>query len=255
MVLAGIIFLTCIITAAILFGGPAGTCTPATAVPDTGSNYVPVFTDPVEKLKELGSPAFTHQLYVEAVAYEPLLATPGTQVHMGFYSAKGNHGSLLRLLDAINEGPAYKANPPNRALWAQGVNGFYSYPSWQRVMNEHWYERAYPVNGTVMIFGKSYQDPHPVTVEQADAVWAQYSTRFAEVAEPIATATGKPVKAWCFIDGAKANRIFYSFELPALRKLEEKGLVEVYFAKTRDADWNNPSDWINGTALVPTPAV
>jgi len=254
MVLAGIILLACIIAAPIFIGGITGSCTPAIVDTSTGSNHVPVFTDPAEKLKEISSPEYTQQLYKEAVSYEPLLATPGTQAHMGFYSAKGNHGSLLRLLDSINDGPASTTVPPNRAIWAQGINGFYPYPSWERVMNEHWYERAFPVNGTVMIFGKSYKDPHPVTFEQADMIWAQYSSRFAEVAEPIAEATGKPVKVWCFIDGAKANRIFYSFELPALKKLEERKLVEVYFAKTPLAEWDNPSGWINGTAHVPAPA-
>jgi hypothetical protein len=174
---------------------------------------------------------------------------------MGFYSARGNHGSLLRLLDSINDGPAATANPPNRAIWAQGINGFYPYPLWERVMDEHWYERANAVNGTVEIFGKSYQDPYPVTLEQADAIWAQYSSRFAEMAEPIALATGRPVKAWCFVEGAKATRIFYNYEFAVLKKLEKKGLVEVYFARTQQSEWDNPADWLNGTENVPIKAV
>ncbi len=253
LLLAGIILLACIAAASFLFGAPAGTCTPPGSLA-TGSCHEPVFTDPAVKLKDISSSDYSLQLYKEAVSYEPLLAAKGTQVHMGFYSAKGNHGSLLLLLDAINEGPAATANPPHRAIWAQGINGFYPYPSWERIMNEHWYERAYPVNGSVIIFGKAYTDPHPVTFEQADAVWAEYSARFAEVAEPIALATGNPVQVWCFVEGAKANRIFYSIELPALKKLEEKGLVEVHFAKTQQAAWDNPSDWISGTANVPAPA-
>ena len=56
------------------------------------------------------------------MALEPLLATPGTQVHMGFWSGRGNHGSVLRLLDIVNEGPAAQADPPNRAIWNEGVS-------------------------------------------------------------------------------------------------------------------------------------
>jgi hypothetical protein len=251
LLLAGVVFLACILAASFLLGGasPSG---PASC--PAVSSHEPVFVDPVEKLKQVRDPAYTQQLFSEAVAYEPLLATPGTQVHMGFYSAKGNHGSLLRLLDTVNEGPAAKADPPNRAIWAMGINGYYPYPSWERMMNEHWYERAFPVNGSVMIFGKSYRDPYPVTFEQADAIWAGYSERFAMMAEPVAKATGKPVKVWCFVEGAKADRIFYTIELPALKKLEDQGLVEIYFAKSQDAEWNNMTDWIKGSANTPAPA-
>ena len=252
MVLAGTILLACIISASVLYGGAPCTCTPG-AVTCSGSDHIPVFPDPVAKQQELSSPAYSDQLYREAVLYEPLLATPGTQAHMGFYSGRGNHGSLLRLLDAINDAPSVPGTAPNRAIWAQGINAYYPYPSWERVMNEHWYERAYPVNGSVMIFGKPYADPYPVTPAQADAIWALYSARFTETAEPIARATGKPVKAWCYVEGAKANRIFYTSELPALKRLEERGIVEVYFAKSQQAAWDNPADWLNGTANAPVP--
>ena len=118
-------------------------------------------------------------------------------------------------------------------------------------MNEHWYERSKAENGTVMIFGKPYLDPYPVTFEQADAIWAAYSTRFAEMAELISKATGKPVKVWCYVEGAKPTRIFYNYEFQVLKKLEEKGIVEVYFAKTQQSEWDNPADWMNGTLNVP----
>lgn len=255
LVLAGIIILSCILAVSSLFGGTTGNCRLTSCDCPVEADHVPVFPDPSEKLSEISDPNYTKQLFVEAVAYEPLLVTPGTQVHMGFYSAKGNHGSLLRLLDSINDGPAATANPPNRAIWAQGVNGFYPFPSWERVMDEHWYERASAVNGTVTIFGESFQDPYPVTFAQADAIWAQYSSRFTEMAEPIAGATGRPVKAWCFVEGAKSTRIFYNYEFAVLRKLEEKGLVEVYFAKTQQSEWDNPADWLNGTVNVPIKAV
>lgn len=71
------------------------------------------------------------------------------------------------------------------------------------------------------------------------------------MAKPIAIATRKPVKVWCFIDGAKAKRIFYAYDLPQLRLMEQKGFAKVFFAKTHDADWTKPDDWINGTANAP----
>jgi hypothetical protein len=58
---------------------------------------------------------------------------------------------------------------------------------------------------------------------------------------------------WCYVQGAKANRVFYKYELPELRSLEQKGAVQVYFAKTQDADWTNPRDWTPGTANAPSP--
>jgi hypothetical protein len=211
----------------------------------------PLFSSPEEKIEELRDPAFTGKLYTEALATEPLLARPGAQVHMGFWSGKGNHGSMLRLIDAVNEGPGASAVPPNRAIWDEGTSAYYNYPSYTLILDEHWYERAYPLNGSVLIFGKAYTDPYPVTIAQADEIWGQYSTRYTAMAEPIALATGNPVKAWCFVQGARASRIFYTYELPQLRQMEQRGLVQVYFAKTPNADWTKPEDWINGTANTP----
>lgn len=250
LVLAGLLIFSCILATSFLFGESILSSLSSPSGCPGVSEHIPVFPDPSEKLKELQDSDFTPRLFDEAVKYEPLLNTPGTQVHMGFYSAKGNHGSLLRLIDSINDG-SYQNGTQNRAIWAQGVDGYFPYPSWQQIMNEHWYERSKAENGTVMIFGKPYLDPHPVTFEQADAIWAAYSTRFAEMAELISKATGKPVKVWCYVEGAKPTRIFYNYEFQVLKKLEEKGIVEVYFAKTQQSEWDNPADWMNGTLNVP----
>jgi hypothetical protein len=215
--------------------------------------YTPVFTDPAAKIKEISSQDFTAQLYREAIAFEPLLGTPGTQVHMGYWSGKGNHGSLIRLIDAINEMTPSPGEAPPKAIYDEGVNSYYQYPSYNRILEEHWYERATAINGSVTIFGNRYTDPYPVTSAQADDIWGQYSQRYADLAEPIRQATGKPVKVWCYVQGAKANRVFYKYELPELRSLEQKGAVQVYFAKTQDADWTNPRDWTPGTANAPSP--
>ncbi len=252
LVLAGILFLSCILALCWLAG--SGSCAPAAAVVQAPTvARPPVFVSAEEKLKELGDPAFTLRLYDEAVAFEPLLATPGTQVHMGFYSGKGNHGSLLRLIDAVNSAPM-QDGIPQRAIWAQGTDDYFQFPSYVRITDEHWYDRANGANGTVTIFGKPVHDPYPVTLSQADAVWSLYSRRFAEMARPIANATGRPVKAWCFVQGAKPNRIFYTSEYVALQQLEREGVIEVRFAKNPLASWDNPADWITGTANAPPPA-
>lgn len=254
---AGIVLLAILAIIVILSAlgiPPSATC-PATAcstdctVPVTG----PLFPNPAEKIAFFKDPAFSKQLFTEATMTEPLLATPGTQVHMGFWSGRGNHGSMLRVLDAINEGPAASAVPPNRAIWDEGPSAYYNYPAYTRILDEHWYERASGVNRTVIIFGKSYTDPYPVTVAEADEIWGEYSARYTEMAELIAQATGKPVKVWCFIQGARANHIFYQYELPQLQRMEQKGFAQVFFAKNVDADWTKPEDWINGTANAPVP--
>ena len=254
----GIILLTIlavIVLLSVVGIPPSVTCPVSVCVTDcpTELKMVPVFTAPSDKIAMFKDPRFTTQLYTEAIAVEPLLAKPDTQVHMGFWSGKGNHGSMLRLLDAVNEGPAASAVPPNRAIWDEGASAYYNYPSYTKLLNEHWYERASGLNGSVLIFGKAYTDTKPVTFAEADEIWGQYSARYTDMAEPIAIATGKPVKVWCFVEGAKAKRIFYAYELPQLRLMEQKGFVQVYFAKKQDADWTKPDDWINGTANTPAP--
>ena len=247
MIIVGMVVLSCILAAFLLVGTLSGTCTPTECECPTGPLIEPLFTDPVEKIAALSDPSFARQLFAEAVGYEPLIATSGTQVHMGFWSGKGNHGSMLRVLDAINEGPATTADPPQRAIWDEGVNAYYNYPSYVRILDEHWYERAMAVNGTVSIFGKTYQDPHSVTFSQSDEIWGQYSARYTDMAALIANATGTPVKAWCFVEGASANRVFYMYEFPELERMEKEGVVQVYFARNQQADWTQPGDWMNGT--------
>lgn len=231
---------------------PPGNCPVAACSPAgfSGAENVPVFPAPSDKITDLKDPAFTVKLYREALTPEPLLAVNGTQVHMGFWSGKGNHGSMLLVLDTINEGPAASATPPNRTIWDEGTTAYYHYPSYRQILDEHWYERASALNGSVLIFGKTYSDPYPVTFTDSDRIWGEYSSRYTDMAEPITIATGNPVKAWCFIHGAKVNRIFYTYELQQLREMERKGYALVYFAKTPDADWTKPEDWLNGTTNV-----
>jgi hypothetical protein len=251
---AGIVILAILVLIPIALTGssgwsPAGpgTSTPVTAVIAAPSPFTPIFTDPADKLRETAHASFTQQLFREAVAYEPLLNTSGTQVHMGYWSGRGNHGSLVTLLDAINDAPL------QRAIWDEGATTSNQYPSYVTMLSEHWYERASSRNGTVTIFGMGYTDPYPVTFVQADDIWGQYSQRYADMAVPISRATGKPVQVWCFVEGARGNRVFYTYELPELRQLEQDGVVNVHFAKTKTANWTSPGDWIEGTKNAPVP--
>ncbi len=233
---------------------PPGACSPAGNFGGFTQLSAPIFTDPEVKLGETSGQDFTAQLYREALQYEPLLGKPGTQVHMGYWSGAGNHGSLIRLIDSINEMPLAPGESPRKAIFDEGISSYYSYPSYSRMLAEHWYERAYPVNGSVTIFGAPHRDPYPVTVGQADNIWGRYSQRYADMAGLIYNATKKPVKVWCYVEGARKNRIFYTYELPEIRRLEQDGMVVVYFARTKDADWTKPGDWIEGTAHAPAPS-
>jgi len=118
---------------------------------------------------------------------------------------------------------------------------------------EHWYDRGNGTGGTVTIYGDPYQDPNPVSFGQADEVWGEYSQRYTDMAGQFKQATGNTVEVWCFVQGAKANRIFYKYELPELTALERDGVVRVHFAKIQDADWTNTADWTLGTATAPAP--
>lgn len=215
-----------------------------------GSQPDPLFTNPVAKIAETADSTFTQGLLGEAVAYEPVLTQAGAQVHMGYWSGPGNHGSLVRVLDAINAQPAAAAQ---KAIWDEGVQSSLQYPAYVTMLHEHWYERTTVTDGQVTIYGVSYTDPFLVTFQEADDIWGQYSQRYAEMAIAFQQQTGNPVKAWCFVQGAKANRIFYVYELPKLRELEAAGVVRVFFAKTQDADWQNADDWTEGTENAPTP--
>lgn len=244
---------------ALLFPPPAGLPAPAGSqllpgYPPLSSPFVPVFTDPGQKLAAVSDPAFSEQLYAEAVTYEPLLATPGTRVHMGYWSGPKNHGSLVVLLDTINSLPVSADGTGDKAIWDEGVTSSYQYPSYMTMQNERWYERAFPVNGSVLIMGREYTDPHPVTIGQTDEIWGRYSQRYAMMAVPLKKATANPVNVWCFVEGAKKNRIFFTYEYPVLQELESQGIVTVRFAKSRAADWQNPSDWTLGTANITLPA-
>lgn len=211
-----------------------------------------LFTDPLTKISETSSDSFTELLFNEASTLEPLIKTSGTQVNMGFWSAANNHGNLVRVLDSINYS---STTPTNKAIWDEGAQSSLQYPAYVTMTKEHWYERANTlVDGKVTIYGVQYTDPHPVTFEQADQIWGLYSERYTEMARLIKLATGKTVNAWCFVNGAKANRIFFMYEYPALQTLESEGVVTVYFAKNDLADWTDPNDWDEGTNNAPSPA-
>ena len=119
--------------------------------------------------------------------------------------------------------------------------------------NEFWYERASFTDGQGVIRGIGYIDPHPVTFANADDIWGAYSQRYADMATSIYASTGNRVKVWCFVNGAKRTRVFFTYEFPSLQTLEAAGVVQVFFAKTIDSDWTVAADWDEGTQNAPTP--
>ncbi|MFH1390553.1 MAG: hypothetical protein ABIH56_07545 [Candidatus Margulisiibacteriota bacterium] len=228
----------------VIFG-----CGQFNASPSTG----PIFTDPAVKLVELSSQDFTLKLFYEAIAREPLVNQTGTRVSFGFWSRSPNRDNLVVLLDQIN---SYASTEIYRAIWDEGTTTSTArqYASYQTMNQEYWYERAYPLSdGTVSIEGVHYTDPHPVTTIEADLIWGAYSKRYTDMAKLIRQATGITVESWCFVQGARAPRIFYSYELPELASLEAAGDVRVHFAITSGASWQDPSQWITGTTNAPTP--
>lgn len=255
---------TTLLAGALLLAGDA---TPAFAQEGPGQPiytfsfdpYTPMFTKSQEKLAETADSRFTSVLLANAVNYEPLLMNRRTQVHMGFWSGPGNHGNLVRLLDSINSGaaPCLDTRPaPNCAIWDEGATSSQQYPQYVEMLVEHWYDRGNTPAGssTVKIYGKTYPNTNPLTFPAADRVWGQYSQRYADMARTFARATGKPVKAWCFVQGAGATRIFYVYEYPELQRLERERVVTVYCARKADADWRNPADWSIGTGSAACPA-
>jgi len=221
---------------------------------DGGGSLVtqPIFTDPAVKLSQVSSQDFTALILSEAVEMEPTVNTSGAQIHMGFWSAAGNHGSLVRVLDSINA-TSSSATPPQRAIWDEGVSSSIQYPQYVLMNNEFWYERASFTDGVGVIRGITYADPYPVTMANANDIWGGYSQRYADMATSIQQATGNTVKVWCFVAGARRSRVFFTYEFPELQTLEAANVVQVFFAKTIDADWTVSADWDEGTQNAPTP--
>ncbi len=165
--------------------------------------------------------------------------SPQTQVHIGFWSGPGNHGNLVRVLDSINFAGAApcvsKAASPNCAVWDEGATTSEQYPSCVKMLEEHWYDRGNAPAGstTVTIYGKTYRNINPLNFPAADRVWGQYSQRYADMAREFARKTGKPVIAWCFVQGVGPTRIFYAYEYSELQQLESEGVVQVFCEDAR----------------------
>lgn len=129
----------------------------------------PFFTDPLVKISQTASADFTVRLADEANLLEPDVFSPGTQVYMGYWSYYPNRASLIRVIDSINS-----AAGAGRAIWDEGVSTSASgqFPSYIRMNDEFWYERANAVEGTVALTIEgvtyTYTDPYPVTFAQAD---------------------------------------------------------------------------------------
>lgn len=213
----------------------------------------PIFTDPAVKLAQLSSPEFTIQFFAEAIAQDARLSRSGVRVNFGFWSRSPNRDNLIRLLNDIN---SYSSSEVFLGIWDEGTTTATAdqYPAYITMNKEYWYERAYPLSdGTVSIEGVHYVDPHPVTTLEADAIWGAYSQRYADMAALIRQATGVTVEVWCFVQGARSNRIFYAYELSELVSLEANGDVYVHFATTYEASWLDLNQWITGTQNAPTP--
>lgn len=213
----------------------------------------PMFTNPAAKIVELSDASFVTKLLNEALALDHVIDNPNTRVHMGYWSLGANRPRLIKVLDAIN---SYVSTEAYRGIWDEGITTATAkqYPSYITMNMEYWYERAYPLSdGTVSIEGVHYIDPFPVTVKQADDIWGAYSQRYAEMARLLRQKTGITPEARCFVQGARANRVFYTYELPKLISLEATGDVYVFFAVTTEADWTKPANWVQGTANAPTP--
>jgi hypothetical protein len=214
--------------------------------------YTPLFTPYTIKQKITAESYFTSLLLSNAQRYIPWITIPNTQAHLGFWSGDGNRGNLVRLLGSINfisptdtctTGPS-----TNCAIWDEGAVESEQYPLYVEMLEEHWYDRGLATGPTVSIYGVTYPNLNPLSFAQADQIWGQYSQRYADMAVELSLQTGKPVNAWCFLGGAKRNRIFFTYEYPELQKLEAGGYVTVHCTYNPDANWQNPSDWSVGTS-------
>jgi hypothetical protein len=220
------------------------------AVKTAATSQAVKFTDPVAKLQATAQPEFRAQLWTDITLLDPAIGARGTQVHMGYWSGPGNHKALNTLLTEINT----NGGPRVRAFFDEGISPTQLMPAYRTMTAEAWYPRGKLVDGKGSLEGGvKITDPFPTTFAQADRIWGQYSQRYAQLALDVQAATGKPVEVWCYVEGAKVDRVFYKYELPILKDLETLGVVKVHFAKTKEAKHTNPNDWWHGTANAPEP--
>lgn len=150
-----------------------------------------------------------HQLQQQA----PDIAKHGTQVHMGFWSGMGmdgvNRQGLRSLIDLFDRASQHKV------VWDEGTG--------QGVLANDADLPEYKAIDDLS--NRLYAAKH---ADLSNHLWAVFSERYTEVAELIEKATGKKIKAWCFVYDAQPNRIFRTAELPVLEKLEQQNLVDVY---------------------------
>ncbi len=248
---------------------------------DNYNPYRPIFTPYDLKYKETNDPRFAGVFFEQAVAYQPLVATKGTEVHMAFYSgppsslpdAGANRGRAVRVLDSINSqttapngdvihtgcNPRKKETdePPTCGVWIEGANTTNQYPLFVKLLEEHWYDRAAAAGkSTVSIYGKTYPNIHPLSTNhpcgQADQIWGNASRRNVDSIRGFYLKTGKKVQVWALVQGAGPTRVFYQFEYPELKKVQDEGIAVIHCAIAPPAgaetqpDWRNPNDWSIG---------
>jgi hypothetical protein len=236
---------------------PAGATKPPARIPvqpqpakTAAAATAPRFTDPVVKLAATAKPEFRAQLWTDLLLLDPAFGTRGNQIHMGYWSGKGNHKALSTVLEDIN----LNGGARTRAFFDEGISATQLLPAYRTMTAEAWYGRGKLVDGKGSLDGATkIVDPFPTKMWQADQIWGQYSVKYAQMALDAHSATGKVVEVWCFVEGAASDRVFYKYELPVLKDLEAIGVVNVHFAKHRAAKYTNPADWIHGTANAPPP--
>jgi hypothetical protein len=214
------------------------------AVADDLDPYKPVFTKGQDRIADIKK-RFPDALAKNASDYEPLVITPGTHVHMGFWGGPYNHGNLERLVDSINAGVAVDKVPGckrggNCAVFADGATSMNQYPEYVTMLKQHWYERGnaqgegQPFSKNVTIYGQLYRNIQPLYFPEADSVWGTYSQGYAYMARVFYEKTKNPVTIWVFVNGAHQQRIFDRYEKPVLQELEKAGIVEIYCAKSNN---------------------
>lgn len=259
----------------LLFTGATGS---ARAWSDGYDPYKPIFTPFDLKNFETSDQRFALNFRNQAVGYQPFVTTRDTEVHMAFYSGPAktsdpasdkyrgsNRGKAVRVVESINQKSKLNwgcnAKDPNDpqtpqdtrcAVWIEGATTTNQYPLFVRLLEEHWYDRAFPNSDkSVTIYGKKYPNlfPLPDGLKSADQIWGNVSTRNVESIRGFYQATGKKVQVWALVQGAGQDRIFYQFEYPALQKLEEDKIITVHCAIADlgvQPDWQNDAHWSIG---------
>ncbi len=253
--LAGLLALSlALLLSAAGCSGSGGGSPPPGDIPD------PVFADPVEKIARTGDvDGFSRTLYDQYVHQDPWLvdSSVSPEIHMAFFGGPNNRGRALAYLDTTNWAGRQAGRTPAKAIWIMG-NGDWQYAAYRQANeSERWTDRASqesvtPPTDQVRLHGQVYVDPFPVTWDQNNAIWANYSVAYASMAK-LFHGGGRTVRARFFVTDDSGGTVVWAGRSSAVwtecrtvqRLVADGHVADMKCAAKSFPRHDAPGDWVD----------